>query len=67
MHKNAMKCKQNKKAIGVKQAWSIKNYRYISDVSGRWADEGRRVVVMSKEDYGVVVLIKAPSPWSGIL
>jgi hypothetical protein len=32
MHKNATQCKKNK-AIGVKQAWSIKNYRYVCDVS----------------------------------
>jgi hypothetical protein len=33
MHKNATKCKQNTKQICVKQAWSIKNYRYVCDVS----------------------------------
>jgi hypothetical protein len=33
MHKNAMKYKKKHKAIGVKQAWSIKNYRYVCDVS----------------------------------
>jgi hypothetical protein len=33
MHKNAMKCKQNTKQMVHKQAWSIKNYRYVWDVS----------------------------------
>jgi hypothetical protein len=37
MHKNAMKCKQNTKQMVHKQAWSIKNYRYVWDVSGTWA------------------------------
>jgi hypothetical protein len=29
MHKNATKCKQNTKQMIHKQAWSIKNYRYV--------------------------------------
>jgi hypothetical protein len=39
MHKNATKSKQNIKAIGVKQAWSIKNYRYVCNVSGALTSE----------------------------
>jgi hypothetical protein len=34
---------------------------------GRWEDEGRRVAVMSKDDYGVGCTYKTPSPWSRIL
>jgi hypothetical protein len=33
MHTNAMKCKQNTKQMVHKQAWGIKNYRYVWDVS----------------------------------
>jgi hypothetical protein len=33
MHKNSTKCKQNTKQMMHKQAWSIKNYRYVWDVS----------------------------------
>jgi hypothetical protein len=36
MHKNAMKCMQNTKQIVHKHAWSIKNYRYVWDVSAAW-------------------------------
>jgi hypothetical protein len=35
MHKNATKCKQNTKQMVYKQAWSIKNYGYVWDVSPR--------------------------------
>jgi hypothetical protein len=34
MHKNDTKCKQNTKQMVYKQTWSIKNYRYVWDVSG---------------------------------
>jgi hypothetical protein len=33
MYKNATKCKQNTKQMVHKQAWSIKSYRYVWDVS----------------------------------
>jgi hypothetical protein len=39
MHKNAMKCKQNTKQMVHKQAWSIKNYRYVCVVSANTAKD----------------------------
>jgi hypothetical protein len=41
MHKNATKCNETLSKWCKKQAWSIKNYRYVSDVSGVAAVGGR--------------------------
>jgi hypothetical protein len=55
MHKKRHEVYTKHKAIGVKQAWNIKNYRYICNVS-----RTKEVEVVAREERHVAIGVYSP-------